>query len=853
VSSADHHAPETPDRPDGILTPGNPSATSSGQGAGNNPAAVSPSSGRYTLGEEIARGGMGIVYRATDTILGREVAVKVLQEKLGPASAVIRRFYDEARITGQLQHPGIPPVHDLGTLPDSRPFLVMKLIKGDTLDTLLGRRADPAADRGRLLAVFEQVCQAVGYAHAHDVIHRDLKPMNVMVGAFGEVQVMDWGLAKVLGASPATMVDTEQTTPATAIQSLRQSDGEFTQAGSVLGTPAFMPPEQALGAIGKIDTRSDVFGLGGILAVVLTGRPPFAANSADTIRLQAAQGDLGDCFARLDASGTQPELVALCKRCLAPKQNDRPTNGGEVAKAVADLRAAADERARQAELDRVKAAEQRKRRKVQLLLAMAIVLLAVAGAGFAAWRERQRHEARNQMELIEQRASAAAEAGDITRAAALFGEMETLAGADPGLAANGPSAAERREELERLAAFRMAAAVALRDGVHNVRSREPTDSVLARCEEALGLYGFTEPAFDQARMPVGQLSSQYRDEILTTGRELLVLAAIRLALFDTKDDAGKAATRRALGLLDRAASLPVRLPNGELQFGATAGELMLRMLWHRRLGENGAADAAGDQMSARVKADGGLKMARDHYLFGSVRLHLLKKPKEALAAYRQALKREPNHYGALFGTYLCYAELKDTPGKVAALTGCLALRPAEADLHYFRGMAFFEQQQFDEAYQDFDAAVIQNPNYAIGYFYRGRMLVVKDQWADAEADFTRAVDLDPGFVQALAWRAVAQAKLGRPAEAVADADRAAAAEPTNRTTLFFAARAYAQAVAAVKDATVAERYGAACVAYLRRALDAGFTDTGRLRPGGDFDPVRSRPDFQALSTGPSKK
>src|SRR5262249_38149978 len=148
--------------------------------------------GRYALGAEIARGGMGVIYRVADTVLRREVAVKVLQERFAPDSNTARRFADEARITGQLQHPGIPPVHALGTLPDGRPFLAMKLIKGDTLDDLLKQRPDPSADRGRFVAAFEQVCQAVAYAHAHGVIHRDLKPANVMVGSFGEVQVMDW-------------------------------------------------------------------------------------------------------------------------------------------------------------------------------------------------------------------------------------------------------------------------------------------------------------------------------------------------------------------------------------------------------------------------------------------------------------------------------------------------------------------------------------------------------------------------------------------------------------------------------------------------------------------------------------
>ena len=158
------------------------------------------STGRYTLNAEIARGGMGVVYRATDTAFGREVAIKVLQEKYDPTSGAGRRFAEEARILGLLQHPAIPPVHDLGMLPDGRPFLAMKLIKGQTLDELLKGRADLAADRGCFVAAFEAVCQAVAYAHAHKVIHRDLKPANIMVGSFGEVQVMDLGLAKVLAS-----------------------------------------------------------------------------------------------------------------------------------------------------------------------------------------------------------------------------------------------------------------------------------------------------------------------------------------------------------------------------------------------------------------------------------------------------------------------------------------------------------------------------------------------------------------------------------------------------------------------------------------------------------------------------
>src|SRR5262245_33444875 len=348
-------------------------------GPGSTQTAVPPSvTQRYALGEEIARGGMGVVYRATDTVLGREVAVKVLQEKHGPDSDVALRFADEARITSQLQHPSIPPVHDVGARADGRPVLAMQLIKGQTLEELLKARTDAAADRGRFVAAFEQVCQALAFAHSHDVIHRDLKPQNVMVGAFGEVQVMDWGLAKVLGAMPAPAGPTEAANEATQAATLISPTPDawpHTQAGSLLGTPAFAPPEQALGEIDKVDARSDVFGLGAILAVILTGKPPYVGETAESLRVQALRGKLDDCFGRLAACGAEPELLALCQRCLAFEPADRPADAGEVAKAVAELRAGADERARRAELERVRvegeqaaaearAVERRKRRRL---------------------------------------------------------------------------------------------------------------------------------------------------------------------------------------------------------------------------------------------------------------------------------------------------------------------------------------------------------------------------------------------------------------------------------------------------------------------------------------------------------
>ena len=229
---------------------------------------------KYRLIRELGHGGMGTVYLAEDSDLNREVAVKVLNVS-ADESALTRRMVREAQIIARLEHPGIVPVHDVGTLGDGRVFYAMKLIRGERLDQYTAN-VSSLKDR---LRKFQAACDAVSFAHAHGVIHRDLKPQNIMIGAFGEVLVLDWGVAKILpnAAEDDSEAETLRMIPRTdADATQRQEHGEDTTQGTIIGTAKYMSPEQERGEITKLDQRSDVFSLGAILYFLLTNRSPAA-------------------------------------------------------------------------------------------------------------------------------------------------------------------------------------------------------------------------------------------------------------------------------------------------------------------------------------------------------------------------------------------------------------------------------------------------------------------------------------------------------------------------------------------------------------------------------------------------
>jgi len=218
---------------------------------------------RYEPIESIGQGGMATVFRVRDKSLDRDVALKVLRLP-DTATDVSQRLLKEAHILADLEHPGIVPVHDIGELPDGRVFYVMKLVRGRRLDEF----ARESTDLADLLRVFERICEPVSYAHARGVIHRDLKPENVMVGEYGEVLVLDWGVAKFVGAREGQhgRLDAER--------DAQTDDSTNTRHGTVIGTPGYMAPEQARGAVADVDSRADVYSLGAILTFLLGSNAP---------------------------------------------------------------------------------------------------------------------------------------------------------------------------------------------------------------------------------------------------------------------------------------------------------------------------------------------------------------------------------------------------------------------------------------------------------------------------------------------------------------------------------------------------------------------------------------------------
>ena len=289
--------------------------------------------GRYRPTQLLAPGGLGEVFRAVDEELHREVALKRLHPRRAWDRSARRRFLFEAEITGRLEHPGVVPVYGLGRDPQGQPYYAMRLIRGTTLDEAIEKyHASESAGQGpgeralafqKLLRSFLSVCQTIGYAHSRGVLHRDLKPQNIMVGDYGETLVVDWGLAK-LSLTPSGEAEPAEVAPGPLAESSREAgspDLSLTEMGQAKGSPAYMSPEQAEGRWDQVGRATDVFGLGATLYKLLTGRAPFQGQSRDEVLAKVQRGQL--VRPRLAKASTPRALEAICLKAMATDIADR--------------------------------------------------------------------------------------------------------------------------------------------------------------------------------------------------------------------------------------------------------------------------------------------------------------------------------------------------------------------------------------------------------------------------------------------------------------------------------------------------------------------------------------------------
>jgi serine/threonine-protein kinase len=402
------------------------------------------SRGRYTLSRLHATGGIGRVWLARDQSLGRDVALKELRPERAARVDLWARFLQEAQITGQLEHPGIVPIYEVGRHPDNQPFYTMRFVRGRTLleavaDYHSGRRdggASPPRLR-ELLTAFVGVCNAVGYAHSRGVLHRDLKPQNVILGDFGEVMVLDWGLARLFDRAEA------DETARTRVE----TDGDLgaTMQGQALGTPAYMAPEQAEGRLELFGPRTDVYGLGAILFEILTGRPPFTGDNTTAVLRQVVHSP--PPAPRSLVPQVAPALEAICLKALAKKPDRRYESARDLA---ADIeRWKADEPVSAwREPPRVRAGRWVRKHRTAVTTALAALSVAVVG-------------------LL---AVAAVQAESRQRLAEKNGQLEA---ANAGLA-RARDRAERRVELALGAVENFRAAV---DGNLDVKNRPESEAL----------------------------------------------------------------------------------------------------------------------------------------------------------------------------------------------------------------------------------------------------------------------------------------------------------------------------------------------------------------------------------------
>jgi serine/threonine-protein kinase len=782
--------------------------------------------GGAALFECLGVGGMGEVYRCGDDALQRDLAVKILKAELRGDAVAEERFLREARLTGSMQHPGIVPIHNLSRLADGRPCYTMKLVRGRTFAEMLRQEPDGPERLPRLLAVLEKMCQAMAFAHSKGVLHRDLKPSNVMVGEFGEVQVMDWGLAKELSRDEPVSPD-EATENVETVARTEEKEG-LSRGGAALGTPAYMPPEQAAGDWDIVDERADVFALGSVLCEVLTGRPPYHGANRDDLLRRARRGDVAESLGRLEKCGADAALVDLCRACLAAELLQRPRHAGVVAERLASYQAEVRERLRQAELERaraeVKAREERKRRRLLAVLALAGLLLLVGGV--AVWRQRQQRraeadaavaEALDETRRLRQQAQTdpltAIAYDNVVSSARKAAEMARAGGAaEPMQRQADDLLVEVKQEAKELAKDRRLLARLLEargphEGPKYSRDIDPLMALAAPTAEELFASAFREWGLDMDATPITEAVARLKARPRAVGTEVIAaldewtcqrrldkkpeaewrrLADLAAAL---DDDPGslrrelrtilaknQLARERALAVLSaalRPVPVPAIVPLGK-------DHLRLRQLAER-------IDPALEPVLGLLTLTRALQAAGEEALAERLlRSALTARPREVVLYHTlgQLLgEQKPPRWADAVGFYWAARGLRPDLGVTLAtalrhsghagegldlLARMSSENPDNPYLLFERGLALFNQKNYGEAEAAYRQAIALRPDYAEPHVSLGAILCdFQSKSVEAEELFRTAIALKSDYAIAYHDLGVSLKRQGKPGEAEA--------------------------------------------------------------------------------------
>lgn len=679
-------------------------------------AALGARMGRYLLCGEHARGGFGLVWRAEDEALGREVALKQLNAQLLEHAGYRQRFLAEARIAAQLQHPGIVPVYDIGDPPNGEPYYTMKLVRGETLSAAISRFHDqprPAGEQAveqlRLLNAFLSVTRALAYAHSRQVIHRDLKPDNILLGAFGETVLLDWGLAKVLGGTQPAVGPV----PAAG----GKLPAEATQVGTIMGTPAYMPPEQASGRVDEVDMRSDVYALGAILYQLLTGRPPFLGNNTAEVLRQV----LHDTPPRPRSLGPEipRSLEAICLRALAKVPDQRYAEVGLLARDLEGYLADEPVTAyREHWRDRLPRWARRHRTIVATVGVALLLLAAGAVTGLFVWQE-GKHDRENRERIAElkrqedlQQLRLGVETDEKIALEELrashFEQAERLLARVASRARNEPELASNLARLD----VRHAEAVRLKEFYR-----------LANEAEKLAFLEYDEEADAACLRGLRILISDFSSHLLDwSERDHLPAAGLtNHQLEQLREDAFRVSLLAGTINLNRGLMRPADSRNGLNYFG----NVVLRLA----IGRGYRDDSPAIQLMHVICREGRpsnfppeppatrFEKAADFYYMGKV-LYVLQ------STHRDDMVRL---VGGQLAQQLGFGVRRIGVTTEWMFRSAAALEPQHFWPHFWLGRNLFDSGDYEGAELAFNTCIVLRPENALGYAERARMF--ESQWA----------------------------------------------------------------------------------------------------------------------------